>query len=262
MLYTEEREKYNREIREENDAREDVINANLKEAEELAEKLRQKADEVWRINWNKVAAEQAAQQAEAELAELEIEEAGRKEAIRWGCLTSVEREKELPIQAQKEAAKETYLKWIRQTPQEKKSQIRNLQWLSKTGFYRGEAHGGHLSNAASRLKKATKAKNKGNRKVATFYLLSAEQAQVSAKHCRKAAELYVSGNQAAGAVWGKVAKSVEASGDGLRDAANRLEKGAEAKSAGNPEIAALYLQSAEQEQALAEHYRKAAEAYA
>ncbi|HLB34486.1 MAG TPA: hypothetical protein VJK54_09675, partial [Chthoniobacterales bacterium] len=81
MLHSEEREKYNREIREENNAREDVINANLKEAEELAEKLRQKADAAWSINWNKTAIEKAAQEAEAELAELETEEKERQDAI-------------------------------------------------------------------------------------------------------------------------------------------------------------------------------------
>src|SRR3990167_2884749 len=125
-----------------------------------------------------------------------------------------------------------------------------------------EASGYRLREAVCRLEEATEAKSEGNPESAALYLRSAEQEKASAEYHRKAAEAYALGNQVAGVVWDKAAKSVEASADLLSEAAFRLEEATEAKSEGNPETTTLDLQLAEEEQALALDYFKAAQAYA
>ncbi|HLB32768.1 MAG TPA: hypothetical protein VJK54_00885, partial [Chthoniobacterales bacterium] len=112
--------------------------------------------------------------------------------------------------------------------------------------------GKQLYCAVRQLEKATEAKNNGNSEIATFYLQLAEQEQVLGEHYKKAVQRFYNVFSTY-----EVAESARAR-DRLSNAADLLDKATEAKSQGNPEIVTLYLQLAEQEQALAEHHRKAA----
>ncbi|HLB33745.1 MAG TPA: hypothetical protein VJK54_05870, partial [Chthoniobacterales bacterium] len=90
-LSPEERAKYNNEIRVFNDEREEEITNNFQETKELAEKLREKADNAWRL-FSKKIAEEAAQKAENEFLKLEKAEDERQIALRLVNLTPEERE--------------------------------------------------------------------------------------------------------------------------------------------------------------------------
>ncbi|HLB33533.1 MAG TPA: hypothetical protein VJK54_04790, partial [Chthoniobacterales bacterium] len=263
MLHSEERGKYNREIRAENDAREDIINANFKEAEELAEKLRQKASTTWNISLNKTAVEKNAKKAEEDLTSMKDAEAERQKALRWPKLTSEERRAELDKDK------------IESLQLELKSKVAKASEFAKDAHKKAEAarkkadahetytyEGRGLKNASISYEhasdawlKASEASNSGNvdigihlTKIAVQFQALAEQLfQIAQNKKRKI---------------GPGLKSVpfaEASMESLVLSIDYMTKGAKANN--NHQIATMWKEAAERAQASAGYSSNAAQLY-
>ncbi|HLB33164.1 MAG TPA: hypothetical protein VJK54_02900 [Chthoniobacterales bacterium] len=257
ILPPEERTKYNNELRTLNNAREEEITNNLQEAKELAEKLRQKADKSWKL-LSKTSAEKAAKKAEDELAELETQEEGRKEALRWPNLTSAERETELIKEAAEKLQTEARGK-ITQASELAKIAHKNFQEAkSKAQTTSGELT--HLwSSIANILEKtsdywtkANKARKAGKKILADGYREAAEIAQQAADQWKLVTDNPII-KGAEGDYW-------DTGRFDFHWVAEKLEKAIEAEVVGKPEIARKYRQAAEQKVRSVEPYVKAGRA--
>ncbi|HLB33790.1 MAG: hypothetical protein A3F67_07980 [Verrucomicrobia bacterium RIFCSPHIGHO2_12_FULL_41_10] len=119
-----------------------------------------------------------------------------------------------------------------------------------------------LEEASKNLKKAQKVTKKGDDSMVALFGKNAEQYQHLAEYWREGAETNIAGNQEKIECFNKSNSSSEVSCDKLREAAEILETAQQKSQEGNQYLVMLLRESAEQNQLLAEYWRKFAEAEA
>ncbi|HLB33969.1 MAG TPA: hypothetical protein VJK54_07015, partial [Chthoniobacterales bacterium] len=116
-----------------------------------------------------------------------------------------------------------------------------------------------LNLASSALDKAIEADKRGDQLLVTLYRKIADQNQLAVEYKQKVEEAQVSENASEASFFNKADVSISSSADRLNAASIALEKAVELEKNGNKESASFYRKMAEQNQFIAEYYRRISE---
>ncbi|HLB34325.1 MAG TPA: hypothetical protein VJK54_08845, partial [Chthoniobacterales bacterium] len=260
-LTEEERNAYNAITFVRNKVKGEAIQKDLEKAKKALKEAQEKADTTW---FNKKAALEEVEKAEAELKKLEVAEAERQkviqEAIQWAKLTPKERSIKKAQEYAEIARKKLQLVQDRdkifQAAMNSDNARQEIAWHCAIDSY---------DKTGLRFKKAIAVeKIEGSSLFAELWSKIAVRYQESAEYFRKAAETQLNGNdtevEEVDRRW-EAGASYKSSAWSLESAAEALEKATVETAEGDAFLAELWNKIVMQYHELAEHYRKAAEAY-